>query len=125
VRLWSWDGSRLTERKLDPGLHMVVNSGLAEPGAEGGDDHMSARVAYFRPRFEAAPRDRRAWRALLDGAGLDPADDRALIVRRGLGGGRIWGTTSISLTALTRAEAAYDFTATPGDRAGWYSVVTH
>ena len=62
VRLWSWDGASLLARKLEPGLHFVVNSGLAEPGTQGGDDHMSARVAHFRPLFEAAGRDRDAWR---------------------------------------------------------------
>jgi uncharacterized protein with NRDE domain len=116
VRLWSWDGERLTARKLEPGLHIVVNSGLAEPGT-------SARVAHFRPLFEAAPRDRAAWRRLLDGDGLDPYEKRALIVRRDLGDGRVWGTTSISLTALGPDGAvSYDFTASPGDPAAWHPI---
>jgi uncharacterized protein with NRDE domain len=124
VRLWSWDGERLAERKLEPGLHIVVNSGLAEPGSQDGDDHMSARVAHFRSRFEAARRGREAWLGLLNGGGLDPADKRALIVRRNLGGGRTWGTTSISLTALRPAGVGYDFTAEPGEPGAWYSVRT-
>jgi hypothetical protein len=124
VRLWSWDGRRLIERKLGPGLHIVVNSGLAEPGGQGGDDHFSARVAHFRPRFEHAPRDRDAWRALLDGDGLDPADDRALIVRHRLPDGRIWGTGSITLVSLGSHAVGYDFTATPGDPRAWYPVAT-
>lgn len=123
VRLWSWDGGALTVRKLEPGLHIVVNSGLAEPGTRGGDDHMSARVAHFRPLFEAAERDRRAWLRLLDGDGIDPGEDRALIVRRVLGDGRVWGTTSITLTALGPHDlTSYDFTARPGDPGAWYSV---
>jgi uncharacterized protein with NRDE domain len=122
VRLWSWDGERLTTRKLEPGLHFVVNSGLAEPGTDGGDDYMSARVAHFRPLFEAASHDRAAWLHLLAGDGLDPFDDRALIVRRDLGEGRIWGTTSISLTTFDPAGVVYDFTATPGDPAAWRLV---
>jgi uncharacterized protein with NRDE domain len=125
VRLWSWDGDRLAAHKLEPGLHMVVNSGLAEPGTRGGDDHMSARVAHFRPLFEAAPREREAWLGLLDGDGLDPADDRALIVRRDLGEGRVWGTTSITLVTLgAGGVASYDFTARPGDPGAWRPVVT-
>ena len=44
-----------------------------------------------------------------------PEDPRALIVRRDLGDGRIWGTTSISLVALSRAGLRYDFSAAPGD----------
>jgi uncharacterized protein with NRDE domain len=123
VRLWSWNGASLTARKLEPGLHFVVNSGLAEPGTHGGDDHMSARVAHFRPLFEAAAHDRDAWRHLLDGDGLDPSDDRALIVRRGLDDGRTWGTTSITLTALGMdGVAAYDFTARPGEPGAWGAV---
>jgi uncharacterized protein with NRDE domain len=123
VRLWSWDGESLTTHKLEPGLHIVVNSGLAEPGTRGGDDRMSARVAHFRPLFEAAARDRAAWLRPLDGDGLDPADDRALIVRRDLGDGRVWGTTSISLTALGPDRAvAYDFTAAPGDPRAWRPI---
>jgi uncharacterized protein with NRDE domain len=125
VRLWTWDGERLTARKLEPGLHIVVNGGLAEPGAQGGDDHMSARVAHFRPLFEAASRDRETWLRLLDGDHLDPSDDRALIVRRELDGGRVWGTGSISLIALGPDRAVgYDFTAEPGDPAAWRPVPT-
>jgi uncharacterized protein with NRDE domain len=123
VRLWSWNGERLTARTLEPGVHIVVNSGLAEPGTCGGDDRLSARVAHFRPLFEAAARDRASWRRLLDGDGLDPADARALIVRRELDGGRVWGTTSISLTTLgVDAMTGYDFTADPGDPAAWRPI---
>lgn len=64
VLLWSWDGRVLDERRLGPGLHMVVNSGLEGEGqgestdvSEGaGHELMSARIAHFRPRFATAPR---------------------------------------------------------------------
>ncbi|MFB9839848.1 hypothetical protein ACFFNX_47650, partial [Actinoallomurus acaciae] len=82
-----------------------------------------ARAAHFRPLFEAAPRDAASWRRLLDGDGLDPADARALIVRREFDDGRVWGTTSISLTTLgVDAMTGYDFTAAPGDPAAWRPV---
>jgi uncharacterized protein with NRDE domain len=123
VSLWSWDGEHLVTRKLEPGLHMVVNSGLAVPGTRGGDDHMSARVAHFRPLFEAAARDRAVWRLLLTGDGLDTADERALIVRRELERGRVWGTTSVTLVTLGDQETTYDFAAVPGDPAAWRPVV--
>jgi hypothetical protein len=75
------------------------------------------------PAVRGGPRDRASWRRLLDGDGIDPADPRALIVRRVLGDGRVWGTTSISLTTLgTDAMTGYDFTAAPGDPQAWRAV---
>jgi hypothetical protein len=143
--LWqSWDGRRLTERDLRGGLHFAVNSGLAEdpylpradaPLASAGNGltHELARIAHFLPRLRAAARpDPRPgqpvqaawgeWLPLLNGDGLGTDDDRALIVRRDLGGGRHWGTTSISLIALSATGLRYDFTASPGDPAAWYAV---
>ena len=139
--LWSWDGERLTDRDLAPGLHVVVNSGLdaglragGDPGsAAQGREHELARVAYFRPRLDAAARpDPRpgvppaqawgSWLPLMNGGGLDRSDPRALIVRRDLGAGRIWGTTSISLVALGGAGLRYDFTGRPGDPDAWTPV---
>ena len=136
VRLWSWDGAELTERSLGPGLHLVVNSGLSgpDPGdGEPGSAEMSARVAYFRRRFAAAVRpEPRAgptgaawgqWLRLADGDGLDRTDPRALVVRRDFGDGRIWGTTSVSLVALSAAGARFDFSPEPGDPTAWYRLL--
>lgn len=141
--LQSWDGRAHRERELPPGLHVVVNSGLAtgphgsDPGgadeADDGRPHELARVAHFLPRFEAAarpeptPGSRTAdawgrWLSLVDGDGLDPADPRALVVRRDLGDGRTWGTTSTSLVALAPGWVRYDFSGRPGDPDAWYSV---
>ncbi len=143
--LWqSWDGRQLTERELPAGLHFAVNSGLAEDpcppladapaaSAANGRAHELARIAHFLPRLGAAERpDPRPgqpvkaawgeWFPLLNGDGLETDDDRALIVRRDLGAGRIWGTTSISLIALSPAGLRYDFTGSPGDPAAWYAV---
>jgi len=130
--LWSWDGECLTERELAPGLHMVVNSGLA------GDlrharDHERARIAHFLPRLRDAARpdplpgepELQAWGAwlpLVSGDGIAAGDPRALIVRRDLGGGRVWGTTSVSLVALSPGGLRYDFTAVPGDMSAWRPV---
>lgn len=156
--LWqSWDGHVLTERKLGPGLHFAVNSGLAgdllqpqaQPSANQGENgraHELARVAHFLPKLQAATRPNplptasrqpgqpgqtsqsvaaawAEWFPLLNGDGLSTDDARALIVRRDLGGGRIWGTTSISLVALSPAGLRYDFTGRPGDPGSWYTVV--
>jgi hypothetical protein len=142
--LWSWDGERLTERELGAGLHIVVNSGLASdllaPGAArtgAGRAEELARVGHFLHRFSAAARPEPrpgspvaqawgAWLPLVNGDGIGPEDPRALIVRRDLGGGRIWATTSISLVAVwpdpSPGRMRYDFTATPGDPGAWYEV---
>lgn len=119
--------------------------------AENGRAHELARIAYFLPRLEAAIRPDplakeqggRAmpgipaesgeparlvaaawseWFALLNGDGLSPDDDSALIVRRDLGAGRLWGTTSISLVAMSPGGLRYDFTGRPGDPGSWYPV---
>ncbi len=148
--LWSWDGERLTERELAPGLHIVVNSGLggdlparaasgpARPGER--DDrsaiesrHEQARIAHFLPRLRAAPRPVPQhggtaaqawgpWLPLINGDGIPPHDPRALIVRHDLSGERTWGTTSISLVALWEDGMRYDFTGAPGGAAAWYAV---
>jgi uncharacterized protein with NRDE domain len=144
--LASWDGQDLTERELPAGLHMIVNSGLdsdllaagtAGSGAPAspGREHELARIAHFLPRLRDAPRPAtrlgdpvvRAWAdwlPLLDGDGIAPDDPRALIVRRDLGDGRLWGTTSTSLVALWPDAVRYDFTGTPGDTSAWHSVPT-
>jgi hypothetical protein len=141
--LCSWDGEHLSEQELPAGLHIVVNSGVHSdlraddaPGSHcriDANEREVARIAHFAPRFRAAPRpDPRpgrpvaqswgAWLPLMDGDGIGPDDPRALIVRRDLGDGRIWGTTSISLVALSPDGVRYDFTAAPGDPAAWYPV---
>lgn len=140
VFLASWDGERLTERELPAGLHMIVNSGLASdllatpgPGHPAGRAHELARIRYFLPRLRAAalPRPRPGvtaaeawggWLPLLDGDGLATDDPRALIVRRDLGDGRVYGTTSVSLVALSGGAVRYDFTGRPGDPGGWQPV---
>lgn len=124
VRLSSWDSERLTERDLDPGLHLVVNSGLEGVGGlpdSHGYQEMLLRISHFRPRLLAAdrpdPRPGRddvtaawgQWLPIVDGDGLDPADPRAMILRRDFGAGGPWGTSSVSLLALHRDGLRYDF----------------
>ncbi|GII87482.1 hypothetical protein Ssi03_54720 [Sphaerisporangium siamense] len=120
VRMWSWDGAALTEDKLPEGTHVIVNAGR-EPG-EGGP-----RAAYFRPRFAAAPRPSardasgdswEGWRTLAAGAGLPVTDPRALVVRQELPGGRMWGTTSVTLVALAPDALRYEFLPWPDGRPG-------
>ncbi|MHB1430648.1 MAG: NRDE family protein [Streptosporangiaceae bacterium] len=148
--LRTWDGARLAERNLGPGLHMVVNSGLAadltEPGAAAavpdgpagatpnGQAREVARIGHFLRRFRSAARpvpvpgkpvpDAWAdWFDLVNGDGLALDDDRALILRRDLPDGRVWGTTSLSLVALGQGGLRYDFTGSPGAARAWYPVL--
>lgn len=138
TRLWSWNGHTLAERALGAGLHVIVNSGLegADDHDGPGDEQMTARIDYFRPLLEKAARPEprgvgddgnggrdayedvsRAWGAwlpLISGADLDPADERALVLRRVIEA-RQWGTSSLSLVALTRTAARYDFCGNPTD----------
>ncbi|XRQ15565.1 NRDE family protein [Actinomadura welshii] len=137
VRLWSWDGADLVERDLGPGLHMIVNSGLEGEGqleGETEDAYMAARIAHFRPRLAAAPRPEPGsdapvedawgdWLALVNGDGLPRADHRALLPLLDLGDGRVWGTTSVSLVALTPDGARYDFSPEPGDKDSWTRIL--
>jgi hypothetical protein len=141
AELASWDGTRLTEQELAPGLHVIVNSGLDSDllaGTDGvnnggGREHELARLGYFLPRLRAAGRPEPHaglpvapawgdWLPLMNGDGLGPGDPRALIVRRDLGDGRVWGTTSVSLVALAPGEVRYDFTGRPGDPSAWHPV---
>jgi hypothetical protein len=133
VELQEWDGDRFRRRDLSPGLHLVVNSGLAGELRPDAGDHEIERLGYFQARLATIPLPQpkpgvtiedawSGWLPLLNGAGLSPDDPRALIVRRDLGDDRIWGTTSISLVALTPDGIRYDFTARPGDPAAWYPV---
>jgi Transport and Golgi organisation 2 len=102
--------------------------------APNGREHELARIAHFLERFRSAARpDPRpgqsvaeawgSWFPLVNGDGIGPDDPRALIVRRDLGGGRTWGTTSLSLVCLTQDAIRYDFTGRPGDPASWYPVL--
>jgi transport and Golgi organization protein 2 len=150
--LASWDGQDLTERELPAGLHMIVNSGLdsdllptgttgttgtggAGAAESAGREHELARITHFLSRLRGVPRPAprpedpvaRAWGdwlPLLDGDGIAPDDPRALVVRRDLPDGRVWGTTSTSLVALWPDAVRYDFTGAPGDAAAWRPVPT-
>jgi hypothetical protein len=134
--------SGLASDLLTPGS--PARAGADTPGSAGrgsadnaGRADELARVGHFLPRFSAAARPEPrpgipvaqawgAWLPLINGDGISPGDPRALIVRRDLGGGRIWATTSISLVAVwpdpSPDRVRYDFTAMPGDPDGWYEV---
>ncbi|MQA83437.1 MAG: hypothetical protein GEV03_02090 [Streptosporangiales bacterium] len=126
ARLWSWDGDRLVVAAMTPGLHMITSTGL-----DRADDQ--ARVAYFLPRFRAAPRPTPSsgqaresawgeWLPLVDGDGVDPSDPRAMVMRR-RASDRAWASTSTTLVALAPGGVRYDFSARPGDADAWETVL--
>jgi len=132
VRLLSWDGGQAAGRDLEPGTHVVTNAGHAYPGAPG-EPVTEPRACYFGPKFAASrPSGDPAlplaqawgdWLTHTDGDGLDPGDPRAIIARRDLPDGRVWGTTSLSLVALGAGGVRYDFRPQPGDITDWYPVI--
>ena len=129
VRLLSWDGERPAARDLEPGTHLLTNAGHAYPE----DPVTEPKAAHFGPKFAAArpsgdpalPAEQAwgDWLTLAAGDGLDPGDPRAIVARRNLPDGRVWGTTSLSLVALAADGLRYDFQAQVGAAAGWYPVL--
>ncbi len=113
AELWSWDGDQLTLTDLAPGDHIVVNAGL--------DTAEDPLIPHFAPRLAATASEPAAWIDLLAGDGLDPGDERALVVRKEIEG-RLYGSTSAALVALSSDAVRYDFTATPADPSSWSAV---
>jgi hypothetical protein len=120
-------------RDLAPGTHLFTNAGHAFP-AERGDPAAEPKAAHFADKFAAArPAADPAlplaeawgdWLTLASGDGLDPGDPAAIVVRRDLPDGRVYGTTSVTLVALADGAVRYDFQPHPGRPDGWYPVST-
>jgi transport and Golgi organization protein 2 len=130
VLLLSWDGQHAALSDLEPATHLLTNAGHAyPPGAN--DLSADPKAARFGPEFaaqrpsgEPAATIKDAWGHWLTlTAGDDPAEPGAIIVRRELPDGRVYGTTSVTLVALAANGALrYDFQPVPADPATWYSV---
>jgi hypothetical protein len=83
------------------------------------------KFAVHRPSADPAATIEDAWGqwlTLANGDGLSTTDPAAIIVRRELPDGLVWGTTSISLVALGHTGLRYDFQPVPADPATWYPV---
>lgn len=118
-------------RRLAPDTHLFTNAGHAypvepgDPGAESKALHFADKFAAARPSADPSLPVAQAWGdwlTLAAGDGLDPADPAAIIVRRDLPDGRVYGTTSVTLVALADDGLRYDFQAQPGSPDGWVSV---
>ncbi|MCW2897017.1 MAG: hypothetical protein JWO75_6506 [Actinomycetia bacterium] len=138
VTALTWTGTdpaapavRPVVRDLGPGTHLFTNAGHAYP-VEPGDPVAEPKAAHFADKFAAArPSADPAlpiaqawgdWLTLASGDGVDPADPAAIIVRRDLPDGRVYGTTSVTLVALAEGAVRYDFQPRPGSPDGWYPV---
>jgi hypothetical protein len=149
VRMLSWDGSRATLEGLDPATHVITNAGhmypphagqgterapsdrrapsgpQAPPDPAGKAGHFGPKFAAHRPSADPAATIKDAWGdwlTLAGGDGLPDTDAAAIVVRRELPDGRVWGTTSVSLVALGRGGLRYDFQPVPADATTWYTV---
>lgn len=120
-------------RVLAPGTHLFTNAGHAypvepgDPGAEPKALRFADKFAAARPPADPALSPARAWGdwlTLAAGDGLDPADPAAIIVRKDLPDGRVYGSTSVTLVALAGDRLRYDFQARPGRPDGWIPVAT-
>jgi uncharacterized protein with NRDE domain len=135
VTALTWTGVYLPDglavRTLAAGTHLFTNAGHAYP-AEPDDPAGEPKAAHFADKFAAArpPADpalpvTRAWGdwlTLAAGDGLDPGSASAILVRRELPDGKLYGTTSMTLVSLAADGIRYDFQPSPGDPGRWYPV---
>jgi hypothetical protein len=136
VLLLSWDGVNAGLTELGPDTHVLTNAGHMYPSTRGSQQKPAdEKAARFGPKFAAhRPSGDPAatltgawadWLALARGDGLSAAEPGAIIVRRELPDGRVWGSTSVTLVALAAdGSLRYDFQPEPPDPATWYSVDT-
>lgn len=132
--LLTWDGIRASRRDLAPGTHLLTNAGHAYPPdpAHQDDPADEPKAEYFASKFAASrpgaapalPIDQAwgDWFTLAAGDGLDGADPRAIIARRNLPDGQLWGSTSVTLVGLAPDGLRYDFQSRPGGVADWHPV---
>ena len=139
VLLLGWDGVTADLTELEPATHMLTNAGHMFP--PGRDDLLKPpdeKAAWFGPKFAAhrpsgdpdpktaTPADAWGdWLTLAAGDGLAATEPGAIIVRRELPDGRVYGSTSVTLVALAAdGRLRYDFQPDPQAGDGWYRVET-
>jgi hypothetical protein len=139
--LLGWDGHRAALTELGPATHVLTNAGHMYPPDSITADAKTAepdpKAVRFGPKFAAsrpsgdpAATLKNAWGDWLTLASADDppstgpdAESGAIIVRRDLPDGRVWGSTSVSLVALAHdGGLRYDFQPVPADPGTWYSV---
>jgi hypothetical protein len=137
VLLLGWDGVTAELTGLEPGTHVLTNAGHMYPlGRDNLQKPPDEKAAWFGPKFAARrPSGDPAtasiqdawgdWLALAAGDGLPATGPGAIVVRRELPDGRIYGSTSQTLIALAAdGRLRYDFQPNPQAGATWYPVET-
>jgi hypothetical protein len=136
VLLLGWDGVSAGLTELEPATHVLTNAGhMYPPGRDNLYQPPDEKAARFGPKFAARrpsgdPDPKTAiagawgdWLALAGGDGLPATEPDAIIVRRELPDGRVYGSTSVTLVALAAdGRLRYDFQPDPSDPATWYPV---
>jgi Transport and Golgi organisation 2 len=138
VLMLGWDGVSAALTELEPATHVLTNAGhMYPPGRDNLHKPPDEKAARFGPKFAASrPSGDQAatlaeawggWLALAGGDGLSAAAPAAIIVRRELPDGRVYGSTSATLVALAAdGRLRYDFRPDPQAAATgtWYPVET-
>ena len=138
VLLLGWDGVSADLTELEPATHVLTNAGhMYPPGRDNLHKPPDEKAVRFGPKFAARspsgdpdPKTTIAgawgdWLALAGGDGLPATEPGAVIVRRELPDGRVYGSTSVTLVALAAdGRLRYDFQPDPQAGDGWYRVET-
>jgi len=138
VLVLGWDGVTADLTELEPATHVLTNAGhMYPPGRDNLQKPPDEKAAWFGPKFAARrPSGDPAatltdawgdWLALAAGDGLPATEPGAIIVRRELPDGRIYGSTSVTLVSLAAdGRLRYDFRPDPQAAATgtWYPVET-
>lgn len=136
VLLLGWDGVEADLTELEPATHVLTNAGhMYPPGRDNLHKPPDEKAARFGPKFAARrpsgdPTATLAgawgdWLALAEGDGLPATEPGAVIVRRELPDGRVYGSTSVTLVALgADGRLRYDFQPDPQAGGDWYPVET-
>jgi hypothetical protein len=138
VLLLGWDGISADLTGLEPATHVLTNAGhMYPPGRDNLHKPPDEKAVRFGPKFavrrpsgDPDPKTTIAdawgdWLVLAAGDGLPATEPGAVIVRRELPDGRVYGSTSVTLVALAAdGRLRYDFQSDPPDPTTWYSVET-
>jgi transport and Golgi organization protein 2 len=136
VLMLGWDGVSAALTELESATHMLTNAGrMYPPGRDNLSKPPDEKAVRFGPKFAGhRPSGDPAvtladawgdWLALAAGDGTAATGPGAIIVRRELPDGRVYGSTSVTLVALAAdGRLRYDFQPDPPDPAAWYSVST-